>query len=179
MTRSNFGTRKAAAWSSAFRDLRRLQQRGAGLRVPVPRFTSFAVIDRSRMGSQDRSPAPWPPATTGREALCRVYRAPWYGFGPRPRCIVPADPGRRSARQHQLARWTFKGPRALRSTSSGRQTRSFGYEGYPPRASKKVRRAVGRQIPTEATEHTRKASACRARSAAGAGQQGRKKNRPV
>src|ERR1700693_3296621 len=55
MTRSNFGTRKAAAWSSAFRDLRRLQQRGAGLRVPVPRFTSFAVIDRS---GTDAGPKP-------------------------------------------------------------------------------------------------------------------------
>ena len=28
----------------------------------------------------------------------------------------------------------------------GRQTRSFGYEQYPPRPSKKVRTAVGRQI---------------------------------
>src|ERR1700722_15403620 len=36
MTRSNFGTRKATAWPSVFRNLRRLQQRGAGLRVPVP-----------------------------------------------------------------------------------------------------------------------------------------------
>jgi hypothetical protein len=41
MTRSNFGTRKAAAWPQrAFSETYgRLQQRGAGLRVPAPRFT--------------------------------------------------------------------------------------------------------------------------------------------
>jgi len=34
----------------------------------------------------------------------------------------------------------------------GRPTGVLDYEQYPPRPSKKVRKAVGRQIPTEAAE---------------------------
>lgn len=153
MTRSNFGTRKATAWPSVFRNLRRLRQRGAGLRVPMPRFTSFAVMICSHGSEPDGDAGPKPGALVAgdgwREALCRVYGAEsteprGKGSGRGRRCT--GRPRRRSARQHQFARWTFKGPRALSPTSSGRQTRSFDYERYPPRTSKKVRTAVGRQI---------------------------------